>query len=307
MSSLSAIQQTTTYMQNGFAFDVNRVQTPIGEGVSVPPIANYIAVPKAIVANYIAAAQGSTANTAITLSQTYQSTFNGSAVVVLDCARCATITLAATLGFNATFTITGYDINYKALTCAATIVAGQLTITTVSAFLLVSSVTPSVTISTTTFTVGTSDRIGLPYYLSNLGDVNTVSYNALFPTINTALVTVGYAWRTTGGVNSTSNDANGIIILPSASDGAKILRIQYYCYGADSQINALLNNQESGAFPNATSTQTINNSIVTYARIQRNVSNTKYVYGTLLSYDLLGPRFPNDSAFITSYVTALAS
>lgn len=306
MSSLSAIQQTVTYVQNGFAFDVNRVQTPIGEGVSVPPICNFIAVPKAIIANYVCLAQTATAGVAFTLSSTYMSMFNGTPVVVLDCARALRVTCNANLTANTKFTFTGYDINYKALTSTFTIIAGQSIGITLSAFLMVSGGSCDVNI-TTTFTVGTTDYIGLPYYLAHLSDVNVLAYNDLYPGITTGTVSIGWPWRIAGDTAADTSDANGLILLPSASNAAKILRVQYYCYGADSQVNAILNNQEAGAFPNATSTQTICNSMITYARIQRNASNTQYVYGTLVAQDLLGPRYPNDSQFLTNYRAVLAS
>lgn len=301
-----AVKQTTTYVQNGLASDINGVKTPTGQGLPVPSMCNYIAIPKTNSNTYVAANQYITSDKPLTLSATYQSTYQGQSVVVLDCARNIGVFFVSIPGEVTNFTFKGYDINYRYIEETRTLGSSAQSVTTLKTYLMVLSITPDNTINTVFASAGTSNRIGLPFFVGHKEDFYRVSWaDAVYDPAT--YVTAGYAWRTTGLVSATTSDANGSILTPTAPNGARQLRVQYYCYGADSKVQNDLTNQVMGIFPNANQNGQINESTIKYVNVQRNASNTMYVYGGLTPYDLIGPQYPNDSEFLYTYRTVLAS
>lgn len=301
MATQTSLQQETTYLRNGWSFDVTGVKTPYGKGVVIPPICNYIVTPIANDDTYVATGQRTTANKALTLNSTYTYTYNGSKVVVADCSRNLLIQFTNNVTADIGFTIVGYDINYRQVTEFCDITAGDRTTSTQKCFFMIQSITPNATVNNQNVTVGTQDIFGLPFYLAHKGDVNSVYWNNEVLASN--FIATGYEWRRLGQTNSTSIEPNGRVLVDSVPDGVKTIRISYYCYGADSQFAAVLDNQvRQNTIGNASTDWAID-----YAAVKKNTSNTAYAYGGITPYDLIAPQYPADSTFIAAYYAALTS
>jgi len=320
-SYFSTIPISSTYLQNGFSFDINGVETSLGKGTYIPPIVNFEVVPDTRTTNYVCETQNVTANVPMTLNAANSTSVNGVRNVLLDCARGLQATITTAVGFDIVFTVTGTTINGVATQSTFTIGAGTTTGYTDNTYLRVSSIVPNV--DANGITVGNSVVIGLPFYLNNLSAVNsffwgtgnTADYAAFItdPFGAAGRVTAGNAWRTNSTVSLATTDQNGYVNLPEESNGVKRLRISYYAYGADASLNALIANEISGNFPYALPVTTpsftavpLSKSGIKIAKLLRNTSNTAYVYPTILAQDLIGPSFPTDSEFMAGYAAAAA-
>lgn len=320
-SYFSTIPTSSTYLQNGFSFDINGVETPLGKGTYIPPVVNFEVVPDARTTNYVCAQQNITANVPMVLNAANSTSVNGVNNVLMDCARGLQAQIAVAVGFNIILTVTGTTINGVYTQNTMTITAGQTIGYSDNTYSRISSIVPNVTANNVM--IGNSVVIGLPFYLNNLSAVTSFFWgtgitgdDAAFitnPFGAVGRVTPGTAWRSSGTLNLDSPDANGFINLPEEPNGIKILRVSYYAYGADSSLNALIANEISGNFPFALPVTVppftgipLSKSGIKIAGIARNTSNTSYVYPTLLAQDLIGPSFPTDSAFIAGYAAAKA-
>jgi len=297
------------------------VETPLGKGMYIPPIVNFEVVPAALSTTYVCAAQAVTANVPMTLNATNLTSVNGVNNVLFDCARGIKIDITTAIGSNALFTVTGTNINGTNVQTVVTVTAGQTLGYSTYTFSRISSIVANQNIPNVL--IGNSSVIGLPFYLNNLSAL--VSYffgtgnagdEAAFvtnPFLAAGTLVAGNPWRDSGAVSLTTIDPNGYVNLFVATDGVKRLKLSYYAYGADASLNALIANEVSGNFPFALPVTTpsftalpLSQSGVKTAKINRNTSNTAYVYPTLLAQDLIGPSYPNDSVFIAGYAAAKA-
>lgn len=300
------IKQSTTYIQNGLASDIFGVKTPTGQGLSVPSLCRYTIIPTYNNDSYVCSLQNVVQNQYLAFRATYSTTYNGQTVVLLDCARSLQVESNAVLtGADYSVLISGYDINYKFIQETVFILNGATRGYSVKMFLIVVSVLSNYT---TTFRVqvGTYNKFGLPFYLKNKTCIDRVTWNDV--DVALANVTPGYNWRATGNVSLTTSDNNGSVLVDAGTPNSQyILSIQYYCYGADSELANNLNNQVMGTFPSAVPSRQISTSIITFSNVQRNATNTQYVYGGITPYDLIGPQYPEDNAFLSTYRTVLNS
>lgn len=305
----------STYLQNGYSFDINGVETGFGKGVYIPPIVNYEVVPAASTNNYVCVTQPVTAGVPMTLNSANDVYVNNVQNVLMDCSRGFRIDCIAPVVAPVTFTFSGYTINGKFYQQNATVLAGSATQFTTFAMRRITSIVTNVDVANVQ--IGTSDVMGLPYLIDRFpsvvsffwgnpySDANVVS-NVF---ANAGTLIIGNRWRANGRCDLTSGDPNGTINIPGASyqpDGVNTLKLAYYAYGADSSLNAQIANEVGGNFPFALPTNTpsavpLSISGIRTADISRNTSNTSYVYPTLLSQDLIGPAYPTDAAFVTEY------
>ncbi len=134
-------------------------------------------------------------------------------------ARAVSITTSvATVGTTNVFTVSGFDIYGLPMTEAISVAATSVSGTTVNgkkAFKFITSVTPSVTDTTTSYSVGTTDIFGLPIRSDYFGDVLMV-----YPgTGSTNVVTsvTGYTAAVTSTATSTTGDVRGTYTVQTAS------------------------------------------------------------------------------------------
>ena len=130
----------------------------------------------------------------------------------------AVTTSVATVGANITFTVSGYDIYGYPMTNAITVTSGSTSGTTVNgtkAFKYITSVTPSVTDTTTSYSVGTTDIFGLPLRSDYFGDALIV-YPGTGAT-NVVTSVTGYTAAVTTTATSTTGDVRGTYALQTAS------------------------------------------------------------------------------------------
>jgi hypothetical protein len=134
-------------------------------------------------------------------------------------ARAVSITTsAATVGTTNVFTVAGYDIyGYpmsEAISVPSTTVSGTTT-NGKKAFKFITSVTPSVTDATTSYSVGTTDIFGLPLRSDYFGNATFI-----YPgTGSTNLVTsvTGYTAAVTTTATTTTGDVRGTYALQTAA------------------------------------------------------------------------------------------
>jgi len=134
-------------------------------------------------------------------------------------ARAVSITTSvATVGTANVFTVVGYDIYGYPMSEAITVPATSVSGTTVNgkkAFKFITSVTPSVTDATTSYSVGTTDIFGLPLRSDYFGNATFI-----YPgTGATNLVTsvTGYTAAVTTLATTTTGDVRGTYALQTAA------------------------------------------------------------------------------------------
>lgn len=214
------------------------------------------AVPSAISATNIAAAQVPVAGTALTLVSSSGSgitvstsiTDASTGLAVTGLLAIDTAMAAATFGSaaqtsiwdptkaisrniritsvgddsGATVTIVGYDLygypTDETITCANAGVAAGL-----KAFKYISSITPAGTLSGSNMSVGTGDVIGLPLRADYVGQVRIV-YNDAVITASTGFT----AAVTTDPATATTGDVRGTYALQTASNGTRRLHVYIY-------------------------------------------------------------------------------
>jgi hypothetical protein len=180
----------------------------------------YDIVPLTLEVNNVAASQ-SPATAALTLSAgtgTTAVTVNGVACIQLDVPRALKITSGGN-DSGITFDVVGYDVYGVAMTEYIT-GANATAATGAKAWFSIASITPSASVASTV-EVGTADKFGLPYFLSNLVYCLGVQWNSTLAK-DTGTLAVGVTTtpsHTTGDVRGTYVPSSG------ASDGTKRLVI----------------------------------------------------------------------------------
>ena len=126
--------------------------------------------------------------------------------------RAVSITAAA-VGTAPTFTVSGYDIYGFPMT--ETIQSAASTVNGKKAFKYITSVVPSAADGTNTFSVGTTDIIGLPIRSDNFGDI-LINYSGA---VNPDLITsaAGYTAAVKTLATTTTGDVRGTYALQTAS------------------------------------------------------------------------------------------
>ena len=138
-------------------------------------------------------------------------------------ARTLIITANSASAATNTFTVTGYDVYGYPITESIVVTPGSaLTTSGIKAFKYIASVSPSATDATYTYSVGTTDVIGLPlrsdaFALPSDDDL-TLIYNGAAITSAT-----GYLAAVLTTPTATTGDTRGTYALQSASDGTKRL------------------------------------------------------------------------------------
>jgi hypothetical protein len=255
-NSLPSIDEPT-YFKNGLSLDVNEVQFPLQIGVPVSPIYTFKVVPVSSNAgnevspafNFGTGTAGGVAplNTAATgtapniASIPYE--YNGENGVLLDCER-------SIVWFSDVVTTQAFKIILKAYDFRGVLIQWTSPTINVGAQLLVLSPPVSLVVSVT-FTanplsgvtgqsmgIGTTDNIGLPYFLPNASFVIGGSWaNNPFATDGT-VYEYGYNWRQQATLSSTYTSARGFVNIGSTpANNTNVLVATYYVYGADAELN----------------------------------------------------------------------
>ena len=314
----ASINQTVTYVKNGFSCDTTETQYPLQMGVPIQIIYTFRVAPATTSNTCVAASNAwlgasttytlrTTAATSGTQIITAPITIDGVAGVELDCERSLSVTTAGTTTALATLTVTGYDYRRKALTfyyqLASGSVAGTYALSTPIAIVtgIFSDVNPGVNLSfgNAQNTAGTNyGTIGLPYYLPDLDSVMKCTWNGA--AVDSDDIYPGTQWRvnppTVENTFPSSNSdldsslARGAIILPSAPDGSKKLTVTYFVYGSDGEVNNQLQNRIQ--------------STISIVDVQSN-SSSEYVWPTLTTYDEVGMIYPGDLTAATEYDTLI--
>ena len=197
--------------------------SPMGQGVGpLGRVYVFDICPSAPSATALAAAQSTTASTAMTLTAgsgtgvTQATSITGATVYVLDVARTVSFTTSSVAITASVLTISGFDIYGAAMTEAVSVPTTASTTTSgKKAFKTIVSITPSVTnTSTKTISAGVSNVYGLPVrvtdaaYVADIGWAQSISNDS-----GTFVAAVqGTATSTTGDVRGTyapSSNANG--------------------------------------------------------------------------------------------------
>ena len=173
----------------------------------------------AAVAN-IAASQTPAAAGALTLtagaSVTSVVLYNGTTVLQLDCPRAVSVTQAVG-GTARTYTVSGYDYYGQAMSEQITSVANATT-NGKKAFYQISSVTVAGGGTVTAMSVGTTDVLGCPVRILDLGYIVHAGYNnTLADNAGTAVAAV------TATATATTGDVRGTFTPNGATDGIKRL------------------------------------------------------------------------------------
>lgn len=192
-------------------------------------------IPQTLQAASIAASQTPAAagNLTLTAGTSTQSVVrsNGQTVVQLDCARAVSVT-QVTAGTARAFTVSGYDYYGQPMTEIITSIAGS-TVSGNKAFYQISSISVAGA-TTTAVTVGTTDKLGIPFRVFDAGYVVRVGWNNVLA--NDA-GTFAAADMTTPATSSTG-DVRGTYLPSSASNGIKRLVMVIALPGIASGPNA---------------------------------------------------------------------
>ena len=177
-------------------------------------------VPQTLVANNIAASQTPAAAGSLTLTAGTSVTSvvlnTGVTVLQLDCPRAVSIT-QVTGGTARAFTVSGYDYYGQAMSEVITSVAAATTAGK-KAFYQISGVTVAGGGTTTAVTVGTTDVLGSPVRILDLGYIVHAGYNnTLADNAGTAVAAV------TATATTSTGDVRGTFTPASATDGIKRL------------------------------------------------------------------------------------
>lgn len=176
-------------------------------------------VPQTLVANNIAASQTPAAAGALTLTAGTSVTSvvlnTGVTVLQLDCPRAVSVTQVVG-GTARAFTVSGYDYYGQAMSEVITSVANATT-PGKKAFYQISGITVAGA-TTTAVTVGTTDVLGSPVRILDLGYIVHAGYNnTLADNAGTAVAAV------TATATTTTGDVRGTFTPASATDGIKRL------------------------------------------------------------------------------------
>lgn len=180
----------------------------------------YDIVPATLAANNIAASQSVASATTVVLtagSGVTATTVNGTVRYRLDVPRAVRIVSAGN-DTGITFTVAGYDVYGAPMTETIT-GANASTANGNKAWYDIVSITTSGA-SASTLTIGTTDKLGLPYQVLDAGRIISVKWN------NTLAADAGtFVASVTTTPSATTGDVRGTYTPSSASDGSKRLVI----------------------------------------------------------------------------------
>lgn len=324
------INQTVSYTTNGFSQDVTQTQFPLQLGVPSQPIYMFRVIPAessstasqtCVASSQTISASGSTTLQLKTTSTSGTAsghlistiaksiTFNGKTAIMLDCERCLTFSFVTATTQIGSATIEGYDYRGIPMTIAVTIPADVTDVIVTNPISIVTSIVINSSPYSTSaglFGVGNSAYIGLPYLCSDYSQIVSVMFeNIVFQSDSYAdLIALGNDWREnppTSGLLMNENPTRGTVNieeLTSADNGSAVLQIVYYVAGADSELNA--------------NVQNLNQSALAMLGVQTTTSGV-YALPYIVEPDLIGLQW-NDSntpttqvLFINAYVDLLAS
>jgi len=298
----NAIPQAVSYVSNGMSADIVGVKFPLQKGVPYQNLYMFKVIPASSSSVSISAmntfqAEGQPLNQrntgtdnnvssiALNISNfigvgSYNPHING---ILLDCERTLVLTASASTTQSFTWTVTGFDYLGTAVTHSQNCSSGQTQYTMLQPFSIITSCilsqSPGVSVS-----IGSGNGIGLPYYLTNISNIVSMTSGAT--------VTPANNWRVTN-TTATTSPTRGFITPSSAPNGTTLLNICYYVYGSDSEMNAELNNA--------------NQSALRIASIQHGAATAQNVLPLITRYDLTGVVYPGDSDFIRIYSQAKLS
>ena len=179
-------------------------------------------VPQTLVANNIAASQTPAAAGAVTLTAGTSVTSvllnTGVTVLQLDCPRAVSVTTGTGSPVSRNFTVSGYDYYGQPM---SEVIASSATQSTAvngkKAFYQISGITVSGG-TVVAVTVGTTDILGAPVRILDLGYIVHAGYNnTLADNAGTAVAAV------TATATTTTGDVRGTFVPASATDGIKRL------------------------------------------------------------------------------------
>ena len=315
MALTTYLQNTSTYLKNGATQDMSGVQFPQQVGVPVQSLYMFTVVPVAANSACISSpnpwfASGQPLNTkmqgtAPNISAT-PIVINGQKGLLLDCERRVSVTLD---NGNAGDTsnpvvLKGYDRYLNPVTTYFNMPAPTGTPQVVvfpNPVLIVISVTFSEDFAGSggvLASIGTTNDIGLPYYLSQKSFVINSLWGSTPVTSN--YIQTGYQWRngqtsttiiSSPGVQSTG-PTRGYITLPTSANNSTMLTCTYLVYGSDPEMDSELN--------------VLNQSSLKIAKVQPNATTNVSVLPSIIKYDLIGVVYPADIEFINAYKKLLS-
>jgi len=319
--------QAVSYINNGITIDVNKVKFPLQTGVSVQPNYTFKVIPAPSEANVTSPYTTSTSAAGFNLTPitTQQSItvsgapfiqvqpiiFLGESAALLDCERSIQVNFSASTTATTIITLKGYDYRGVAVqTTTSTIPVGSIYYIIETPITILTSVSFSsnpLPAGGEIITVETTEQIGFPYLLPSQSYVIAANWDGVTLLPNEGVFEPGYSWRTLGAFTETTC-ARGYWDLPSSPDGIKEFIMTAYYYGADSEVNAEINNSVQSTLRIVGVTKTDSSSI----------SSPTYVYPYLVSQDLTGVQIDNgaqltadgyagDSAFLYAYNVLIAS
>ncbi len=218
--------QDDLYLGSGFTLGQTSSKNPtLNQGAGpMGRVAFRNIVPLTKQINNIAIAQHTVAATALTLTTgtgiTAGTAPDGTAVKILDCARCLSFTSDADMHL-VTLTIVGYDEYWQPMTATRVLPASATVNNTLKAFYAVASITANATDGVNSVSVGTADIFGLPFAVPDAGYLTRVGWN------NTLAQDAGTFVAAVQTLPSTAalGDVRGTYAPSSAADGSKRLVI----------------------------------------------------------------------------------
>lgn len=303
-----ATKQTTSFTNNGFSTDtLGGFNFPLQKGVPYQNLYTFKVIPAIDSDTCVASSQswpGATTSYTLNTTNTVSGTqllstaflYNGLPAIRLDCERSVSIKTTGTTTATIAVTISGLDYIGNPLQVVEGITAGFNGSIGLSAPISVitsitSSANPGVPLS---FGNG-GQRIGLPYFLSQLSYVTSCTWDTTAVSINSTNITVGTIWRQTPPISLLfTNTPRGYVTVPTDADGVRPLVITYLVSGSDSEMNGELANLNQ-------STLKLINANVAVAGNKPGFPTGQYIWPYLTQYDLVGMNYPGDLAAATIY------
>lgn len=320
------VPQITSYTQNGFRIDTNNVQQPLGAGVQQPTTCVYTVIPAAAVDNFVVAGTAAALSGSQTLTTANSVSLNGQyPVVVLDCQRSLTVKTTATTTAIQTLTVTGFDDRFVAVTAKFTLpigtVAGTYELgvgtgggttaisTTAKCFSYIAGVSLSTAGATGggTISIGTGNRIGLPYFVPKSDYLFNLCWNSAVQAGTGPVFVPGFQFNPVANnpspllypsnVTATTTDARGYVDLNQSTgavlaNGVRMLLASFYVYGADSFVQAQLTNQNASMIGQTGIGGYLNGNPSTPAKGPDGTNIISFNQFQLLAWDEVGAQFP---------------
>lgn len=205
---------------------------PTGQqkGLPISGEAMYTVVPTTVSVNNLASSQAvSGANfTLRTGSGITTEVINGTTYYVLDVPRVVTASGNDVSSVGTDITVNGLDVYKKAMTATFSGPSGTAASQTTKAFKYISTVA-SAGNTLTGVSLGTGDKLGMPYYVGDKGYAQMAWDGALITT--SAALLVGDTTTAT----ALTGDTRGTVSLPTASNGTKRLVVRIFVNNPNTQ------------------------------------------------------------------------